>query len=61
MAALQRFLAILLADLRERTRSPRFWVVLIGMVVISWRCFPPPDAHYLIVSLNGGEREHRCS
>jgi ABC-type transport system involved in multi-copper enzyme maturation permease subunit len=56
MAALQRFLAILLADLRERTRSPRFWVLLGLMIVATWKCFPPLDAHYLVVSLNEGER-----
>jgi hypothetical protein len=56
MAALQRFLAILLADLRERTRSARFWVILVGMVLALSRCFPPIEARYLIVALHGGER-----
>ncbi len=56
MAALQRFLAILLADLRERTRSPRFWVLLAVIMVATWRCFPPPEAHYLVLSLPGGVR-----
>ena len=56
MAAAQRFLAILAADLRERTRSPRFWVVLIGMMIAAWWCFPRPDASYLIVAAHGGER-----
>ena len=56
MAALQRFLAILVADLRERTRNPRFWVLLGLMVVATWKCFPPLEAHYLVVSLGGGER-----
>jgi hypothetical protein len=56
MAALQRFLAILLADLRERTRSPRFWALLGLMIAATWKCFPPVDADYLIVALNGGER-----
>ncbi len=56
MAALRRFLAILVADLRERTRSPRFWVVLVGMMIAAWWCFPRPDASYLIVAAHGGER-----
>jgi len=56
MAALQRFLAILLADLRERTRSPRFWLLLGLMIVATWKCFPPIEAHYLVVSLDGGQR-----
>ncbi len=54
--ALQRFGAMLLADLRERTRSPRFWVVLGLMVVASWLCFPPPGANYMILSIHGSER-----
>ena len=61
MAALQRFLAILLADLRERTRSARFWVILLGMILAISQCFPPMDAHYLIVALHGGERGYYSS
>ena len=61
MAALQRFLAILLADLRERTRSARFWVILVGMILAISQCFPPVDAHYLIVALQGGERGYYSS
>ncbi|MFA6985957.1 MAG: ABC transporter permease subunit [Arenimonas sp.] len=56
MAALQRFFAILLADLRERTRSPRFWVLLLLIVAGTWRCFPTVDAGYMVLSLNGGLR-----
>lgn len=56
MQAVHRFLAILLADLRERTRSLRFWIVLTGVMVGSWACFPPPSAHYLTVSLVDGQR-----
>ena len=56
VAALQRFLAILLADLRERTRSPRFWVLLLLIVAGTWRCFPPTDAGYMVLSLNGDLR-----
>lgn len=54
--SLQRFGAILVADLRERTRSPRFWIVLGLMVVASWMCFPPPGASYMILSIHGSER-----
>ncbi len=56
MAALSRFLAILLADLRERTRSPRFWVVLAAVMFAAWWCFPPADAGYTTVSVNGGHQ-----
>jgi hypothetical protein len=56
MDALRRFFAIVLADLRERTRTPRFWVLLGAMVVASWYCFPTPDKNYLILSLDSGQR-----
>jgi len=56
MDALRRFLAIVLADLRERTRTPRFWVLLGAMVVVSWYCFPTPDKKYLILALDSGMR-----
>ena len=56
MQALHRFLAILVADLRERTRTPRFWIVLAAMVLATWYCFPGPDADYAILSLGHGER-----
>lgn len=56
MAALNRFGAILLADLRERTRSTRFWVVLAALAWASWWCFPPLDAHYMTVSIGSGVR-----
>lgn len=56
MAALQRFAAILVADLRERTRTTRFWVVLVAMMVTAWWCIPPASASYMILSLGGGYR-----
>jgi hypothetical protein len=56
MAALRRFLAILLADLRERTRSPRFWILLTAMVVFTWWCFPGPEANYLVLAPDSGVR-----
>jgi hypothetical protein len=56
MEALRRFLAIVLADLRERTRTPRFWVLLGAMVVVSWYCFPSVDKHYLILAVDSGTR-----
>jgi hypothetical protein len=56
MDALRRFLAILQADLRERTRSPRFWALLVAMSIITWLCFPGPDANYSILSVSHGSR-----
>lgn len=54
MAALLRFLAILRADLRERTRTPRFWVLLAAMALITWKCVPPADSSYVVLSMAGG-------
>lgn len=56
MEAFQRVFAILLADLRERMRTPRFWVVLGVMTLATWWCFPPADAGYSTLSLVDGSR-----
>lgn len=56
MDALQRFLAILLADMRERTRTPRFWVVLGLMAWATWWCFPPLESGYSTLTLIDGSR-----
>lgn len=56
MDALQRFSAILLADVRERMRTPRFWVVLGLMAWATWWCFPPIEAGYSTLSLADGSR-----
>ena len=56
MESLLRFFAIVQADLRERTRSLRFWVVLAGTIAATWMCFPPLQARYLVLSLEDAER-----
>ncbi len=56
MAAWRRFLAILRADLLERMRSLRFWVVLALLTAFTWWCFPAADAGYLTVSFGRGTR-----
>ena len=53
MAALRRFLAITLADLRERTRSTRFWVVLGLVGVATWWCFPALETGKAALGLDG--------
>lgn len=61
MQALQRFAAVLVADLRERTRAPRFWVILAAMLWLIWNCFPPIGSKYAILALSGGERGYFSS
>jgi hypothetical protein len=56
MEPLRRFLAILGADLRERTRSIRFKVVLALVCAAAWWSFPASDAGYLTVSFGNGLR-----
>lgn len=56
MSSLHRFAAILIADLRERTRSLRFWAMLAVMVAVIWMCFPTPTDGYLILAIGGEER-----
>jgi hypothetical protein len=48
--------AILFADLRERTRTPKFWIVLGLMAWATWWCFPPIEAGYSTLSLIDGSR-----
>lgn len=52
MESLRRFHAILLADLRERIRSRRFWLVIAATAVFTWFCFPPDGAGYIVVGIN---------
>ena len=56
MEALRRFGAILGADLRERTRSLRFWIILGLVCAATWLSFPAPSAGYMTVSFGGGVR-----
>jgi len=56
MNALRRFSAILVADLRERSRATRFWVVLALVCIVTWWCFPPSDAGYITVGLGENAR-----
>ncbi len=48
---LGRLGAILLADLRQRTRSTRFRVTLALAALAAWWCFPPLEASYMIVAI----------
>ena len=51
MQTFLRVFAILLADVRERTRSPRFWIVLGLMAYATWWCFPDVHSGYITLAL----------
>lgn len=53
--------AICIADLRQRLRTPRMWVLLGALAAISWWSFPPLDADYLTVSFGDGARARYSS
>jgi hypothetical protein len=52
METLRRFNAIVLADLRERTRALRFWVILAVMAALTWTCFPARESGNIAVSID---------
>ena len=51
MEVLRRFLAIVLADLRERTRALRFWVILAIVAGLTWWCFPTAESQQVAVGI----------
>lgn len=56
MDVLRRTAAICAADLRERLRSARLWIVLALIAAAMWWSAPPYEADYLTVALGDGER-----
>ena len=48
--------ALLAADLRQRTRSLRFWIVAMAITVAGWWCLPPVDAGYMVVAIGDHHR-----
>ena len=61
MSTLRIVAAILVADLRQRLRAPRTWVLLAALAALSWWAFPPVGADYLTVSLGDGARARYSS
>ena len=53
MDTLRRFGAIVGADLLERTRSTRFWVIQALICIASWWSFPTMDKGYVVLAVNG--------
>ena len=58
MEVLRRFAAIAVADLRERTRATRFWVILGIVAFASWWCFPAPGSPWMMLSVDGQRGEY---
>lgn len=56
MDAIRRFNAIVLADLRERSRSTRFWVVLALVGLATWACFPGVESGRFAVGFGDDTR-----
>lgn len=48
--------ALLHADLRQRMRTPRFWLLVAGLAFLMWWCFPPASADFLTVSVGANVR-----
>ena len=48
--------ALFVADLRQRTRSLRFWIVALAVAVAGWWCLPPLEAGYMIVAIGDHHR-----
>lgn len=53
METLRRFGAIVGADLLERTRSTRFWVIQALICIASWWSFPTMEKGYVVLAVNG--------
>ena len=48
--------ALFVADLRQRTRSLRFWIVALAVTVAGWGCLPPMNAGYMVVAIGDHHR-----
>lgn len=53
MESMRRFGAIVGADLLERMRSVRFWVIQAMICIASWWSFPTMDRDYVVLAVNG--------
>ena len=53
--------ALFMADLRQRARSPRFWIVALAIIAAGWWSLPPIDANYMIVAIGDHHRGYYSS
>lgn len=56
MSTLRAVAAVAAADLRQRLRTPRFWLLVAGLAALMWWCFPAANEAYLTVSVGDGMR-----
>lgn len=56
MSTLRAIAAVTAADLRQRLRTPRFWLLVAGLAALMWWCFPAANEAYLTVSVGDGMR-----
>ena len=56
MSAPRAVAAVLAADLRQRLRTPRFWLLVAALAALMWWCFPAADEAYLTVSVGDSMR-----
>ncbi len=61
MEALHRFLGIVSADLRQRTRSFRFWATILALGIATWWFLPPIEAGYATLTLSDHSRGYYSS
>jgi hypothetical protein len=52
-SVLRSVAAVLVADLRQRLRAPRTWVVIAALAALMWWCFPAYESHYVTMSIDG--------
>lgn len=53
MESVRRFGAIVGADLLERMRSTKFWVIQALLCIASWWSFPTMEQDYIVLAVNG--------
>lgn len=61
MSAPRIIAAIAVADLRQRLRAPRTWLLLAALAAVVWWSVPPVEADYLTVSFGDGARARYSS
>jgi hypothetical protein len=61
MDAVHRFFGIVFADLRQRSRSLRFWATILAFAIATWWFLPPIEAGYATLTLSDNSRGYYSS